>query len=262
MVTNAKNEQHDKKSKWREQTVTLLPGADVVTTVYFDDTKPNHAAITNNTEQIIYVHTSPGVSENKWLIFVTPGTTKVLPRPLGFHELFLSTTLTEKGTARVESWEEEFSVKSVPQTMDIVQLGQMSGDVGITKMPPLPAGDKHIGNVSIDGTVSLGDCSIPQTSPIPTREAGINDFRIGGLSISTTAVECKSGSAVFPNRKELTIYPHDTQTIYWGKKGVTTGTGAPLTPNDAPITFKLHNASPSIYAVCDNDVTVRVLEVS
>ncbi|MCY8467202.1 MULTISPECIES: hypothetical protein [Bacillus subtilis group] len=249
-----------KKSTWREQVVTVVPGD--ITTVYFDDTKPNHSSITNNTNQIVYVHTSPSVSATNHLLMVSPGSTKVLARPLGYYQIYLSAAVTETSKVRVESWEEKFTVNSVTQSMDMVQLGQMTGTVDISKMPPLSAGSNKIGSVDVTNPVTLGSSVIPPTEPIPTREAGMNDFRVGGLIVGLTSVAAKSGSSPLPNRRELTIYPPATGTVYWGKQGVKPSTGAPLTSNDSPITFKLHSQSPTIHLVSDNEVNVTVVEVS
>ncbi|MEW7063547.1 hypothetical protein [Bacillus inaquosorum] len=249
-----------KKSTWREQTVTVAPGD--ITTVYFDDTKPNHSAITNNTSQIVYVHERPSVSPTNYLIAVAPGSTKLLARPLGYHTIYLDAAVTQPEKVRVESWIEKFTASSIPQSIDTVQLGQMTGTVDISTLPPLAAGDKHIGSVEVDKPITLGGSNIPATQPVPTREAGMNDFRVGGVSVGVTPVMAKSGSSKLTNRRELTIYPPNSGVIYWGKQGVETTTGAPLTSNDSPLTFKVHSQSPDVYLVADTETVVTIVEVS
>lgn len=96
--TNQTTGDDHKKSTWREQTVTVAPGD--ITTVYFDDTKPNHSAITNNTSQIVYVHERPSVSPTNYLIAVAPGSTKLLARPLGYHTIYLDAAVTQPEKVR------------------------------------------------------------------------------------------------------------------------------------------------------------------
>lgn len=249
-----------KKSTWREQTVTLQVGD--VTPVYFDDTKPNHAAIVNNTNQNLYVHTSPSVGPNNHLLAIAAGQTKVFARPLGYTIMYLYAAVNSPASVRIESWEEKFTVNSIPQSMDIIQMGEVTGNMDIRSLPPLPQGSNVIGKVGIDGGVTLEGTSIPQTQPVPIREAGLNDFKVGGCVVGLTSVPARAGANMFPNRREVTIYPPDTGKIFWGKAGVTPATGAPLTSNDSPLTFKVHDKSPEIYLVAENEVNVVVVEVS
>ncbi|MDN4185434.1 hypothetical protein [Bacillus subtilis] len=197
-----------------------------------------------------------------YLIAVAPGSTKLLARPLGYHTIYLDAAVTQPEKVRVESWIEKFTASSIPQSIDTVQLGQMTGTVDISTLPPLAAGDKHIGSVNVDNAVTLGGSAIPQTQPIPIREAGINDFRVGGVSVGVTPVLAKSGTNPLTNRRELTIYPPESGVIYWGKQGVASTTGAPLTSNDSPLTFKLHSQSPDVYLVADTETVVTIVEVS
>ncbi|MEC3696403.1 hypothetical protein [Bacillus subtilis] len=210
----------------------------------------------------MYVHERPSVSPTNYLIAVAPGSTKLLARPLGYHTIYLDAAVTQPEKVRVESWIEKFTASSIPQSIDTVQLGQMTGTVDISTLPPLAAGDKHIGSVNVDNAVTLGGSAIPQTQPIPIREAGINDFRVGGVSVGVTPVLAKSGTNPLTNRRELTIYPPESGVIYWGKQGVASTTGAPLTSNDSPLTFKLHSQSPDVYLVADTETVVTIVEVS
>ncbi|MFD9896513.1 hypothetical protein ACFWY9_44790, partial [Amycolatopsis sp. NPDC059027] len=82
-----------KKSTWREQTVTMLPGD--ITTVYFDDTKPNHSAITNNTSQIVYVHERPSVSPNNNILSVAPGTKNLFALPLAYNKKYNDSAIVQ-----------------------------------------------------------------------------------------------------------------------------------------------------------------------
>ncbi|KAA0817053.1 hypothetical protein EI975_21190 [Bacillus licheniformis] len=248
-----------KKSTWREQVVSLA--FDDVTTVYFDDTKPNHASITNMATTILYVGLSPNVSKDNFLLIVSPGQTKVFARELGYHTLYLKASSGGE-KIRIESWEGKFSASSIPQSLDVVQIGEMSGQVDVTSLPPLPKGTNNIGKVTIDGGATLVGSSIPDTEPVPIREAGMNNFRTGAVMVGVTSVPAMSGSSPLPNRREITVYPPETGVIYWGKPGVTTGTGAPLTSNDSPITFKVHDLSPDIHLVSDNEVKIHVVEVA
>jgi hypothetical protein len=91
---------------------------------------------------------------------------------------------------------------------------------------------------------------------------GIKDFAVGAVTVTGTQVELKAGATAMHQRWQLIVYPPDAGTIYWGKSGVTSATGAPLNAGDAPLTFDMYpDTMVPIYAVNDGtDRTVRVVE--
>jgi hypothetical protein len=91
---------------------------------------------------------------------------------------------------------------------------------------------------------------------------GIKDFAVGAVTVTGTQIELKAGAIAMHQRWQLIVYPPDAGTIYWGKSGVTSATGAPLNAGDAPLTFDMYpDTMVPIYAVSDGtDHTVRVVE--
>jgi hypothetical protein len=98
---------------------------------------------------------------------------------------------------------------------------------------------------------------------IPTKAVPIADIASGSLVITASALELKAGASALTNRKQIILYPPDAGTVYWGKSGVTSATGAPFKSTDPPLYFDVDAGSPKLYAVNDGtNRTVRVVESS
>jgi hypothetical protein len=91
---------------------------------------------------------------------------------------------------------------------------------------------------------------------------GVQDFENGAVTVTATQVELKAGATAMHQRWQLIVYPPTVGTIYWGKSGVTSSTGAPLSAGDSPVTFDMYpNTMVPIYAVSDGtNRDVRVVE--
>lgn len=112
-----------------------------------------------------------------------------------------------------------------------------------------------------DGLISnLGGNT--QASNVMQIAQGIKDFANGAVTVTGAQIELKAGVSAMPQRWQLIVYPPDAGTIYWGKSGVTSATGAPLSAGDAPLTFDMFpDTMLNIYAVSDGtNRIVRVVE--
>jgi hypothetical protein len=91
---------------------------------------------------------------------------------------------------------------------------------------------------------------------------GVRDFVNGAVTVTATQVELKAGATALGQRWQMIVYPPTLGTIYWGKSGVTSATGAPLSAGDNPLTFDMYpDTMVPIYAVSDGtDRNVRVVE--
>lgn len=94
-------------------------------------------------------------------------------------------------------------------------------------------------------------------------DQSMEDFENGAVTVTSTQVELKAGSIAMHQRWKLIVFPPTTGTIYWGKSGVTTATGIPLSAGDTPVEFDmLPKKMVNVYAVSDGtNRDVRVLEV-
>lgn len=111
--------------------------------------------------------------------------------------------------------------------------------------------------------VDLRKHSLLDADALPTRGAGIQDFRTGQVTVTATEVELKAELTAMSGRKQLIVYPPSAGTIYWGKTGVTSTSGAPLAAGGQPVVFDFDpNVAIAVYAINDGtDRTVKVVEV-
>lgn len=141
------------KSTWREQRLTVPAGQ--VQTVYFDDTKPNHAYVANNGAIQMYFSLS-SVSESTFDMILPPFGTRLYAREMGFQQFQVYNPGTDDIQIMVTSFEGKFDPATLPQTQEIVS-NSASGLLGTmnvkTIIDPLPEGTNHIGVVSLDNHV-------------------------------------------------------------------------------------------------------------
>ncbi|WEG14160.1 hypothetical protein PU629_07285 [Pullulanibacillus sp. KACC 23026] len=110
-------------------------------------------------------------------------------------------------------------------------------------------------------------------SPIDPRSApGLKGLATGSVTVGSSPVELRAGTAQLSGRRQMIVYPPDSGTIYWGNANVTIDNGAPLVGgktadganiND-PIIFDFDPSYPySVYAITDgsSSVSVRVAEI-
>lgn len=104
---------------------------------------------------------------------------------------------------------------------------------------------------------NTGDPIDPRTSP------GIKGLVTGSVTVGSSPVELRAGTAQLSGRRQMIVYPPDSGTIYWGNSNVTTSTGAPLNSTDDPIVFDFEPSSPYfVYAITTGSANVRVAEIS
>jgi hypothetical protein len=243
---------------WREQNVNLTLNG--VTTIYFTDTRPNHIVINNNTNNPFFVGTSPLVSPSFHELLVPAGATKIFATPHGLSQLYLYYAGSEPAKTLIKSFEAPFTPQSISQSQDVINVQQLTGVMDVASLPPLPAGNNHIGSVDIANGITVTGSQIPDAQAIPVRNAGTTALATASLTI-LNKMEITTGDPNLVDRKQLIIYPPDTGTLYWGNDSVTVATGAPLRPGDSPLIFDFDPNNPlKIYGVSDTTVTIRVVE--
>ena len=112
-----------------------------------------------------------------------------------------------------------------------------------------------------DGLISNLGGSTQASNTLHIKQ-GVRDFANGAVTVTASQVELKAGSTAMAQRWQLIVYPPTVGTIYWGKTGVTSSTGAPLSAGDTPLAFDMYpDTMLPIYAVSDGtNRDVRVVE--
>jgi hypothetical protein len=244
---------------WREKDISLIPND--VTEINFD-TSPNHIVFNNPTSNPVYVAITSSVSPNYYEMLVPAGSTKMFARANGVNQIFVYHASVGIDVIRVVSFVEEFKATSIAQSSEVVNVSQLTGDMNILSLPSLPTGNKTIGDVTVNGGVSLTGATIPDIQAIPTRNAGITGFATASVTVQSTAKKLFTEASEMVGRKQLIIYPPSVGIIYWGTSTVTAGTGIPLTVGDAPLSFDFDPNSPlSIWVINDGtDRDIKVVE--
>lgn len=245
-------------STWREQDVLLNQNNE--TPIYFPDTFPNHIVFTNNTDSPIYVSVSPMVSPTFYEMLVPVGATKVFARDKGFSQLYVYHASDIAYRTKVISFEAPFTPQSIQQSQEIINVQQLTGDMNVTSLPSLPAGNAKIGKVEVPDGVSLAGATIPDSQAVPVRNAGTTALATASLTV-LAKTELTTGDVNLVGRKQLIVYPPSSGTLYWGNDGVTVSTGAPLVAGDSPLVFDFDPTNPlKIYGISDVSVSIRVVE--
>lgn len=254
-----------KLQTWREQVITPANGA--VTPVYFNDTRPNHIIINNAGDNALYVGFDGSLSNTTYNYMIAAGATKVIARPQPFYNINVR-RYGDGGHILIQSYVDEFTIASVPQTIDTVTLQQMVGEVAVTDLPPLPRGDNKIGIVDVvnplpAGNNKIGIVEIEGGNISVDGDSGLSNFKTGLMTVTATATPVKIGATILANRKQLLMLPPAEGTVYWGSDAtVTADTGIPLSAGDGSVSFDIKpNSNMSIYVVSDGtDRAIKIVE--
>lgn len=171
---------------WREQRITL--GTGKVTSIGFEDTRPNHVNIVNNTASPIYVGFNSGVSNTMYEYVIQPSATKLIARPRPFISLYAVQYGSASVQIKIESYQDEFTGSSLSQSAEIVTVDKFLTETVITKLPPLSAGTNKIGSIDVTalpplpaGNNKIGSTDVTSLPSLPTGNNKIGVIDVASL---------------------------------------------------------------------------------
>lgn len=199
---------------WREQRVRL--GTGKVTSIGFEDTRPNHVNIVNNTQSPIYIGFNSVVSNTMYEYMVLPSATKLIARPRSFLSLYAVQYGSSSVQIKIESYQDEFTGSSISQSAEIVTTDKFLTETVITKLPPLSPSTNKIGVVDVSGlpalpagTNKIGSMDVSSLPSLPTGSNKIGVIDVASLPQLPAGTNKIGGVDV----KELPPLPAGTNKI-------------------------------------------------
>ena len=171
---------------WRHQRVDISGHG--LKTIHFMDTTPNMFMIQNPTDATLYIGITNIPTETHYEWKVNPNTSKTFGRPIACDEVFILNTTSEDVSINLFSVLDRFDLSLLADmtvSLDRSIAAEIKGD-GIIKGfgtgVSLPAGTKHIGEVSMSGALPAGTNHIGKVSMSGALPTGTN--HIGRVSMS------------------------------------------------------------------------------
>lgn len=153
---------------WRHQRIDISGHG--LKTIHFMDTTPNMFMIQNPTDATLYIGITNIPTETHYEWKVNPNTSKTFGRPIACDEVFILNTTSEDVSINLFSVLDRFDLSLLADmtvSLDRSIAAEIKGD-GIIKGfgtgVSLPAGTKHIGEVSMSGALPAGTNHIGSVS--------------------------------------------------------------------------------------------------
>ena len=153
---------------WRHQRIDISGHG--LKTIHFMDTTPNMFMIQNPTDATLYIGITNIPTETHYEWKVNPNTSKTFGRPIACDELFILNTTNADVSINLFSVLDRFDLSLLADmtvSLDRSIAAEIKGD-GIIKGfgtgVSLPAGTKHIGEVSMSGAIPAGTNHIGSVS--------------------------------------------------------------------------------------------------
>lgn len=144
---------------WRHQKVPISGYS--LKTIHFMDTSPNQFMIQNPTGATLYIGISTIPTANNYEFKVAPNSSKTFGRPIPTDELYILNISNADISINLFSVLDRFDLSLMTDTnvsLDLSIVEAIKGDGminGFANGVSLPAGTKHIGEVSIDSATTV-----------------------------------------------------------------------------------------------------------
>lgn len=246
MTTNT-----DSRTKtWREQRVPIH-GNDL-STVYFNDTTPNHVLISNSSSATLYVGVNGNVNSQSYDLAIPPYATKLLMSMLPYNRIYIFNSGIDRTDVSLKSWVDEFNSAAIAQSMEMVGGGQ-NGLLGIVEvnniLSPLPSGHNVIGGVRIanfDVVLPTGNNNIGRVDVDKLPNHAAKKMKVTGKANEEKTVKIEPG-VVYKLQSDLTDFTlYDGTSQAWLPGEINTDVGLKcdtdirirfVTPGDVFILF-------------------------
>ena len=187
---------------WRYQKVDVSGYG--LKTIHFMDTTPNLFMIQNPTGATLHIGITNIPTETSYEFKVNPNSTKTFGRPIAADELFIYNITNADISISLFSVYDRFDLSLLADTsvsLDESIAAEIKGDgiiKGFSAGVSLPAGTKHIGDVSLSdalpaGTNHIGSVSLDGSSSISAELDSATKTNIADTAASTDQIETYTG---------------------------------------------------------------------